>query len=148
MKFKKFMKDVGGNGKILTIGDDKWLVSPHIAMLIPDNIKVVLADIQMEAPPWFKSLVEDDVELNLCKLKRAIIPEADGKANSILRIFATDEGEERVAIQNPYYSLIETDDILNIYHINAQDSKALRVINYKDYKPKCVGFVLEYRYED
>lgn len=146
MKFKKFMKDLGVNGKIFTNGDDRWLVSPSVAMLIPKEVSVVLADIQVEAPDWFKEAVTKEYEANICQLTKAVMLDAEGKANSIIRVFETDDGENSIGIQNPFFALLEKDDILNIY-TNDKGHKSLRVIGYEDYKPKCVGIIMQYRYE-
>lgn len=149
MKFKKFMKELGVNGRILTNGDDRWLVGPHVAMLIPKEVKIVLANSQTEAPDWFKDVINNDFESNLCRLKKALILDAEGKANSIIRVFETDDGETSIGIQNPYYALLEKDDVLNIYQYNSSikdNNHVLRVIAYEEYKPKCVGFICEYKY--
>lgn len=145
MKFKKFMKELGVNGKIFKNGEDRWLVSPSVAMLIPKEVGVILADVEIEAPNWFKEAVTKDYEANICHLTKAVILDAEGKANSIIRVFETEDGES-IGIKNPFFALLEKDDILNIY-TNDKDQKSLRVIAYEDYKPKCVGIIMQYKYE-
>lgn len=151
MKFKKFMKELGVNGRILTNGDDRWLVGESVAMLIPKEVNVVLANSQTEAPDWFKDVIDNDIESNLCKLKKALILDAEGKANSIIRVFETDDGETSIGIKNPYYALLEKDDVLNIYlpnRLHNDGTRVLRVIAYEEYKPKIVGFICEYKYKN
>lgn len=119
MKFEKFAKKTGANGKIMKAHGFNFLTSCDVAMIIPDFAvnfyQITKADESLLIGEIFKNF--DDDLLKYAELERAIVLEADGGAKSIRRIFRNHDGQE-VSISNEAFGMLEKQDKVYADSIN------------------------------
>lgn len=145
MKFEKFFKKIGTHGLIVKRANgEMWLTGDGVGMLIPSGVNNLGASV--EPNDVFKAIVNSESDDDILTLSDAILLEPDGKANDIVRIFQTDEGD-RIGIYNAHYGLIEKRDILTYLEIETTDNKGeshierFIVIRKADGTP--IGFISE-----
>lgn len=122
MKFEKFFKNVGTHGQVIERNNgDKWLVSGSVGMKIPDGVDNLLGSVKLEGDEIFYAILHADTSDDVLTLKRAVLNEADGKANDIVRVFETvldiDLLSDEVGICNKDYGLLEKHDKLTYLEI-------------------------------
>lgn len=140
MKFDKFVKRSGTHGSIVQSKDgDKWLICGDVAMVIPAGVNVLATEIS-EGKPMFEAIIHANTEDDVLELVRATIP-ADGKVKDIVRIFATEDGENEIQIRNENFGLIEKADRLVYLQID-DDVEEHEFILITDRKGETVlGFI-------
>lgn len=122
MKFEKFIKKVGANGRIYRGKlNDKWLGYGNVLMLIPDGYNVVSKYEIANLPSEFEDLLDSD--LKKAHLDRAILEKADDKAKDILRIYSCDDEVKDVYISNEEWALIEAYDVCYIGEVKNDDDE-------------------------
>lgn len=145
MKFEKFFKKIGTHGLIVKRANgEMWLTGDGVGMVIPSGVNNL--GVSVDPDDVFKAIVNSESDDDILKLCDAILLEPDGKANDIVRIFQTDEGD-RIGIYNAHYGLTEKRDILTYLEIEKADAKSEKdierfiVIRKADGTP--VGFIAE-----
>lgn len=124
MKFEKFIKKVGANGRIYRGKlNDKWLGYGNVLMLIPDGYNVVSKYEIANLPIEFEELI--DGSLIKANLDRAILPKADSKAKDILRVYSYGNEDKDVYITNEQWALIEAYDVTYIGEIKKDNDKVM-----------------------
>lgn len=119
MKFEKFFKSAGTHGLIVKENEvDSWLLCGGVGMRIPVGVNNL--GVSVDPEPLFKAIVKSEPDDDYLTLAKAILEEADGKANDIIRIFETDVGD-RVGICNKDYGLLEKKDRLT--YLEIEDDK-------------------------
>lgn len=120
MKFEKFFKKVGTHGVIVKRNDrESWLVCGLVGMRIPEGVNNL--GVSENPDELFTAIMNSDSADDVLALKRAILNDAEGKANDIIRVFETDLGDE-VGIYNDSFGLIEKKDVLTYLEIEDEDS--------------------------
>lgn len=115
MKFEKFFKSAGTHGAIVKKSDsESWLVCGGVGMVIPNGVNNL--GVSIEPGEVFTAIVNSDPDNDFLRLTEAILPEADGKAKDIIRVFETDLGD-RVGISNADFGLLEKHDRLTFLEI-------------------------------
>ena len=119
MKFEKFLKSVGTHGVVIERTEfEKWLVCDGVGMVIPRGVENLLGTaIESEYATIVDVISPMDLD-DPVELVRAELPNADGKAADIYRVFATEYGVDEVAICNADYGLLEKKDLLGYLEID------------------------------
>lgn len=156
MKFQKFVKSLGSDGIIyVRKNEERWLASGMVYVKIPDKIKSITASDILPMPEAVEQIINYDCFTDPCMLHRAIMPEADGAIKDCIRVFATENSQNTVAISNPDYTLLERKDIVEMYvkvdaETESSEGKALvikeSVSALED--PVTVGIIFPTEYED
>ncbi len=140
MKFEKFFKSVGTHGLIVKANAvDSWLLCGGVGMLIPVGVNNL--GVSVDPKPLFKAIVNSEPDDDYLHLEAAILEEADGKANDIIRIFETDVGD-KVGICNKDYGLLEKADRLT--YLEVEDDKtgiSSKIVIARDRDGNAVGFI-------
>jgi len=124
MKFEKFVKKVGANGRIYKDKvDNQWLNYGGVLMLIPNGYNVLSAFEVVELPERLEELI--DSTLKPAYLDRAILPKADSKAKDIKRVYTDVNGKNDVFISNEQWALIEAYDRTYIGEITNDDGDVI-----------------------
>lgn len=152
MKFEKFLKNVGTHGRVIERNNgDKWLVSGSVGMKIPDGVDNLLGSVKLEGDEIFYAILQADTSDDTLTLKRAVLNEADGKANDIIRVFETvldiDLLSDEVGISNRDYGLLEKHDKLTYLEIedipdhngDLMSVKFIVILDRRDNEP--IGFI-------
>lgn len=117
MKFEKFLKSVGTHGVVIERGEaENWLVCDGVGMVIPKGVENLLG---RAVSSEYASIVQVIAGMECddpLTLNRAVLFEADGKANDIYRVFTTDL-DETIGILNADYGLLEKKDRLSYMEI-------------------------------
>lgn len=88
MKFEKFLKSVGTHGQVIERNNgDKWLICDNVGMKIPDGVDNLIGSAKVEGDEIFYLILRADTSDDVLTLKRAVLNEADGKTNDIIRVF-------------------------------------------------------------
>lgn len=152
MKFEKFLKSVGTHGEVISRNEsEKWLVCGGVGMVIPVGVDNLLgtggkSDFASIVDVIAKTDFDDPVFLD-----RAVLFEADGKANDIYRVFTNDLGDE-IGIINADYGLLEKRDLLSFFSIDIDcdedgnslpedEIKTIKYILVFNQKKEIVGFI-------
>ena len=140
MKFEKFFKSVGTHGLIVKKSDvESWLLCSGVAMRIPVGVNNL--GVSVDPEPLFKAIVNSEPDDDYLHLEEAILREADGKANDIIRVFETDIGD-RVGIWNKDYGLLEKKDRLTYLEVDDEDTGITsKVVVVRDYDDNVIGFI-------
>jgi hypothetical protein len=138
MKFEKFFKSAGTHGLIVKANAvDSWLLCGGVGMLIPVGVNNL--GVSVDPEPLFMAIVKSEPDDDYLHLTEAILLEADGKANDIIRVFETDLGD-RVGIMNKDYGLLEKKDRLT--YLEIEDDKTgitSRIMVVRDYDGNAIG---------
>lgn len=140
MKFEKFFKSAGTHGLIVKKSEvESWLLCGGVGMLIPVGVNNL--GVSVDPEPIFNAIVKSEPDDDYLELKSAILMEADGKANDIIRVFETDLGD-RVGIMNKDYGLLEKKDRLT--YLEIEDDKTgitSKILVVRDYDGNVTGFI-------
>ena len=108
-------------------------------MLIPVGVNNL--GVSVDPEPLFKAIVNSEPDDDYLRLEAAILEEADGKANDIIRIFETDVGD-KIGICNKDYGLLEKADRLT--YLEVEDDKTnitTKIMVVRDRDGNAVGFI-------
>ena len=140
MKFEKFFKSVGTHGLIVKANAvDSWLLCGGVGMRIPVGVNNL--GVSVDPEPLFNAIVKSEPDDDYLTLAKAILEEADGKANDIIRIFETDVGD-RVGICNKDYGLLEKKDRLT--YLEVEDDKTgitSKIVVVRERDGEVIGFI-------
>ena len=156
MKFQKFVKSIGSDGIVyVRKNEERWLASGMVYVKIPDKIKSITARDILPMPEAVEKTINYDSFTDPCMLHKAIMPEADGAIKDCIRVFATNNAQNKVAISNPDYTLLEWTDIIEMYvkvdaETESSEGKALVIKEYVSAleDPVTVGIIFPTEYED
>ena len=116
MKFQKFVKSIGSEGIIyVRKNEERWLASGNVYMKIPEKIRSITASDILPMPEPVEKIINCESFTDPCGLYKAVMPEADGAIKDCIRIYATENALNKVAISNPDYTLIEKKDCVEMY---------------------------------
>ena len=108
MKFQKFVKSLGSEGIIyVRKNEERWLASGSVFMKIPEKIRSITASDILPMPEAVEKIINYESFTDPCVLHRAVMPEADGVIKDCIRIYATENALNTVAISTTDYTLIE-----------------------------------------
>lgn len=140
MKFEKFFKSAGTHGLIVKANAvDSWLLCGGVGMLIPVGVNNL--GVSVDPEPLFKAIVKSEPDDDYLTLAKAILEEADGKANDIIRIFETDVGD-RVGICNKDYGLLEKKDRLTYLEVEDDETGIIsKILVVRERDGEVVGFI-------
>lgn len=148
MKFQKFVKSLGSDGVIyVRKNEERWLGFENVFMKIPDNIRSITASDILPMPESVEKVINYDSFTDPCELYKAIMPYADGAIKDCIRIYATENGMNKVGITNTDYSLIERKD----YVEETSEGKALVIKNYPTLaseEPVTIGIIFPAEYAE
>ncbi|MCQ4894949.1 hypothetical protein [Anaerotruncus sp. DFI.9.16] len=169
MKFQKFVKAIGSDGIVFNRKNgERWLASDRVFMKIPEDIRSITASEITDMPDSVEGIINfdsftDSVEgiINFdrftdpCELHKAVMPYADGVIKDCVRIYATENALNTVAIDNSSYALIERKDIVEMFcKYNSDDEtsegKALVIKRPSDFTSdeEVVGLIFPTDYEE
>ena len=155
MRFQKFVKSIGSDGIIyVRKNDERWLASGTVFMRIPDNIKSITAKEILPMPDYVESVINYDRFTDPCELYKAVMPTPTGAIRDCIRIYATENSLNTMAICNNDYSLIEKEDQVEMYvRIDAAnettEGKALVIKEAESLEePITLGVILPTRYDE
>jgi hypothetical protein len=141
MKFEKFVKRVGVHGKIVSNGDEAWLICNGVGMLVPEGVKP-FGDVN-EPNDLIRAILKADIEDDELSLFRASLPYADSKPSEIVRVFKT-ELDDEIGIRNENFGLIEKNDRLVYLEIETSENNTEKFILVTDrVGNKIIGFISE-----
>lgn len=155
MKFQKFVKSLGSDSIVYNRKNgERWLASERVFMKIPEDIhSVTCADIA-DMPDFAENIINYDSFTDPCDLHKAVMPYADGVIKDCVRIYATDNTQNTVAIDNTSYALIERKDIVEMFvKYNAEnetsEGKALVIKRSKNFSSdeEVIGLIFPTDYE-
>jgi hypothetical protein len=140
MKFEKFFKSVGTHGLIVKKSDvESWLICGGVGMRIPVGVNNL--GVSVDPEPLFNAIVKSEPDDDYLELRSAILMEADGKANDIIRVFETDIGD-RVGIWNKEYGLLEKKDRLTYLEVEDDETGITsKIAVVRDYDGNAIGFI-------
>lgn len=156
MKFQKFVKSIGSDGIVyVRKNEERWLASGMVYVKIPDKIKSITTRDILPMPEAVEKIINYDSFTDPCMLHKAIMPEADGAIKDCIRVFATENAQNKVAISNPDYTLLERKDVIEMYvkvdaETESSEGKALVIKECVSAleDPVTVGIILPTEYED
>lgn len=158
MKFQKFVKTIGSEGIIYERKNgERWLASDNVFMLIPEDIRSITASEIAPMPEAIENIINYESFTDPCELHKAVMPFADGAIKDCVRIFATENALNKIAICNTAYALIERKDCVEMYvKYNAEDetseTKALVIKEQNapriEDEPETVGLIFPTEYEE
>lgn len=97
--------------------------------------------VSVDPEPLFKAIVKSEPDDDYLTLAKAILEEADGKANDIIRIFETDVGD-RVGICNKDYGLLEKKDRLTYLEIEDEETGIIsKILVVRERDGEAIGFI-------
>ena len=140
MKFEKFFKSAGTHGLIVKKNDgDSWLLCAGVGMQIPVGVNNL--GVSVDPEPLFRAIVNSEPDDDFLKLEAAILREADGKTNDIIRVFKTDIGD-RVGIWNKEYGLLEKKDRLTYLEVEDDETGITsKIVVVRDYDNEVIVFI-------
>lgn len=156
MKFQKFVKSLGSDGIVYNRKNgEHWLASERVFMKIPEDIhSVTCADIT-DMPDFAENIINYDSFTDPCDLRKAVMPYADGVIKDCVRIYATENALNTVAIDNSSYALIERKDIVEMFvkydaENETSEGKALVIKRPKNFSSdeEVVGLIFPTDYEE
>ena len=124
MRFQKFVKSIGSEGIIYQRKNgERWLASDNVFMRIPEDIRSITAsEIVNPMPEAIENIIDYESFTDPCELYKAVMPCADGAIKDCVRIYATENALNKIAISNSAYALIERKDTVEMYvKYNAED---------------------------
>lgn len=140
MKFEKFFKSVGTHGLIVKKSEvESWLLCGGVGMLIPVGVNNL--GVSVDPEPLFRAIVNSEPDDDYLHLEEAILREADGKANDIIRVFETNIGD-RVGIWNKEYGLLEKKDRLTYLEIEDDETGITsKILVVREHDGTVIGFI-------
>lgn len=156
MKFQKFVKAIGSDGIVFNRKNgERWLASDRVFMKIPEDIRSITASEITDMPDSVEGIINFDSFTDPCELHKAVMPYADGVIKDCVRIYATENALNTVAIDNSSYALIERKDIVEMFcKYNSDDEtsegKALVIKRPSDFTSdeEVVGLIFPTDYEE
>lgn len=156
MKFQKFVKALGSDGIVFNRKNgERWLASDRVFMKIPEDIRSITASEITDMPDSVEGIINFDSFTDPCELHKAVMPYADGVIKDCVRIYATENALNTVAIDNSSYALIERKDIVEMFcKYNSDDEtsegKALVIKRPSDFTSdeEVVGLLFPTDYEE
>ncbi len=156
MKFQKFVKALGSDGIVFNRKNgERWLASDRVFMKIPEDIRSITASEITDMPDSVEGIINFDSFTDPCELHKAVMPYADGVIKDCVRIYATENALNTVAIDNSSYALIERKDIVEMFcKYNSDDEtsegKALVIKRPSDFTSdeEVVGLIFPTDYEE
>lgn len=156
MKFQKFVKALGSDGIVFNRKNgERWLASDRVFMKIPEDIRSITASEITDMPDSVESIINFDSFTDPCELHKAVMPYADGVIKDCVRIYATENVLNTVAIDNSSYALIERKDIVEMFCKHNSDDetsegKALVIKRPSDFTSdeEVVGLIFPTDYEE
>ena len=156
MKFQKFVKALGSDGIVFNRKNgERWLASARVFMKIPEDIRSITASEITDMPDSVEGIINFDSFTDPCELHKAVMPYADGVIKDCVRIYATENALNTVAIDNSSYALIERKDIVEMFcKYNSDDEtiegKALVIKRPSDFTSdeEVVGLIFPTDYEE
>lgn len=156
MKFQKFVKALGSDGIVYNRKNgERWLASERVFMKIPEDIRSITASEITDMPDSVEGIINFDSFTDPCELHKAVMPYADGVIKDCVRIYATENALNTVAIDNSSYALIERKDIVEMFcKYNSDDEtsegKALVIKRPSDFTSdeEVVGLIFPTDYEE
>ena len=156
MKFQKFVKALGSDGIVFNRKNgERWLASDRVFMKIPEDIRSITASEITDMPDSVEGIINFDSFTDPCELHKAVMPYADGVIKDCVRIYATENALNTVAIDNSSYALIERKDIVEMFcKYNSDDEtiegKALVIKRPSDFTSdeEVVGLIFPTAYEE
>lgn len=156
MKFQKFIKAIGSDGIVYNRKNgERWLASERVFMKIPEDIySVTCADIA-DMPGFAENIINHGDITDPCYLHKAVMPYAEGIIKDCVRIYATEGAENKIAIDNGSYTLIERKDIVEMFvkyntEENSFEGKALVIKRPTDFSSdkEIIGLIFPTNYEE
>lgn len=156
MKFQKFVKAIGSDGIVFNRKNgERWLASDRVFMKIPEDIRSITASEITDMPDSVEGIINFDSFTDPCELHKAVMPYADGVIKDCVRIYATENALNTVAIDNSSYALIERKDIVEMFcKYNSDDEtsegKTLVIKRPSDFTSdeEVVGLIFPTDYEE
>ena len=156
MKFQKFVKSIGSEGIIyVRKNEERWLASGNVYMKIPEKIRSITASDILPMPEPVEKIINCESFTDPSGLYKAVKHEADGEIKDCIRIYATENALNKVAISNPDYTLIEKKDCVEMYvKVNGEEETteglALVVKEFENpmEDPVTIGIIFPADYED
>lgn len=158
MKFQKFVKSIGSEGIIYERKNgERWLASDNVFMRIPEDIRSITASEIAPMPEAIENIINYESFTDPCELYKAVMPFANGAIKDCVRIYATANALNKIAICNSAYALIERKDTVEMYvKFNAEDetseAKALVIKNQfyplTEDEPETVGLIFPTEYKE
>ncbi len=158
MKFQKFVKSIGSEGIIYERKNgERWLASDNVFMRIPEDIRSITASEIAPMPEAIENIINYESFTDPCELHKAVMPYADGAIKDCVRIFATENALNTIAICNSAYALIERKDFVEMYaKFNVEDetseAKALvikeQTTPLPEDEPEVIGLIFPTEYEE
>lgn len=156
MKFQKFVKALGSDGIVFNRKNgERWLASDRVFMKIPEDIRSITASEITDMPDSVEGIINFDSFTDPCELHKAVMPYADGVIKDCVRIYATENALNTVAIDNSSYALIERKDIVEMFckynsDDEASEGKALVIKRPSDFTSdeEVVGLIFPTDYEE
>lgn len=156
MKFQKFVKALGSDGIVFNRKNgERWLASDRVFMKIPEDIRSITASEITDMPDSVEGIINFDSFTDPCELHKAVMPHADGVIKDCVRIYATENALNTVAIDNSSYALIERKDIVEMFcKYNSDDEtsegEALVIKRPSDFTSdeEVVGLIFPTDYEE
>ena len=155
MKFQKFVKALGSDGIVYNCKNgDRWLASERVFMKIPDDIHSVTCSEIADMPEVIETIINCNSFTDPCELHKAVMPYAAGGIKDCIRIYVTEKEQNKLAIDNNGYTLIERKDIVEMFNkynpdTETSESKALvikRPMNITD-DEEVIGLIFPTDYE-
>lgn len=139
MKFQKFVKSIGSEGIIYERKNgERWLASDNVFMRIPEDIRSITASEIAPMPEAIENIINYESFTDPCELHKAVMPFADGAIKDCVRIYATENALNKIAICNNAYALIERKDTVEMYvKFNSEDetSEAKALVIKEQFSP-------------
>lgn len=156
MKFQKFVKSLGSDGIVYNRKNgERWLASGRVFMKIPENIHSVTCANIADMPDFAENIINYDSFTEHCDLHKAVMPYANGVIKDCVRIYATENAQNSVAIDNNAYTLISREDIIEMFFKrNAEkesiEEKALVIKSPVNFSPgqEVIGLIFPTDYEE
>lgn len=157
MKFQKFVKSLGSEG-ILYVrkNEERWLSSGSVFMKIPDDIRSITASDIAPMPEAIENIINYATFTDPCELHKAVMPFASGAIKDCIRVYATENALNKIAVSNSDYALIERKDCVEMHvKFNAEteisEAKALVIKEFPTLlteDPTTVGIIFPIECEE
>lgn len=158
MKFQKFVKSIGSDGVVYERKNgDCWLASDNVFMRIPEDIRSITASEIAPMPEPIENIINYESFTDPCELYKAVMPFANGAIKDCVRIYATENALNKIAVSNSAYALIERKDSVEMYvKYNAADETGeVKALVVKEQfspliedEPETVGLIFPTEYEE
>ena len=117
MKFQKFVKSIGTEGIVYNRKNgEQWLAAGDVFAKIPEDIHSVTCMEVADMPDNIETIINCDSFGDPCKLYKAVMRYPDGAIKDCVRIYATENALNTLAIDNFAYSPIEQKDFVEMFN--------------------------------